>query len=424
MKKRLVLTVLICLVFFCGAFYSYAQAQTDEAGAKGRKLPPARLSKKAIELLNAGNWTEAIEELTEMFETTGSDPNLKYYLAMCYSRLGQDAFMENNFREAVTHFENGLIYTNDEPSLYFGLGFSCFKLSEYSRAENALTEVLALNPDHFPALKVLGEVYYLSDEPEKAIHFWERAVKLNEKDEALKNRLTNLKKQLKLSRDFDTEVDNIFTVTFDGERDPRLRENIISTLEDIYDKIGDRLNLYPKRRITVVLLTKESFFDITGSPGWSGGVYEGQIKLPVENYKPEPLKIILCHEYVHAVIYDMLSNRCPWWLNEGLAQYFSGDHKGNALKLNLALKILSKDNPPSLKALPGDIQGDTNKALQAYSLALAAVGYMIEYFDVYQVQSILELMGEGQSFDTAIRNTTGYSFKEFETNWINSLKGG
>jgi tetratricopeptide (TPR) repeat protein len=418
MKNRVILTISIVFLLFWGVPHT----QAEETKKWDDRLPAVRISKKAADFLKAGNWADAADELTEMFMTPGADPNIKYYLAMCYLRMGEAAFKENKFQQALSHFENGLIYTNDAPSLHFGLGLCYFKLSNYSRAEDALTELLALDPNHYLAHKILGEIYYLANDLEKAAFFWEKAIKINGTDSRLKKRLSNLKKQMKLSQDFDTEIDNIFTVTFDGERNPHLRDNVMAALGDIYQEIGYQLNLYPGRQIPVILLTKEAFFDITGSPKWSGGIYEGQIKIPVENYKPEILKIVLCHEYVHAVIFDTMSNRCPWWLNEGLAQYFSGDKMGNRLKLELASQLLASGDTPSLKALPGEIGQDVKQVQKAYALALSAVDYLIEFHGVFQVQSILEVMGEGRSFDAALLEITGYTFKEFESNWKESMK--
>jgi len=418
MKKRVILIFSIIFFLLWGGAYT----QVDETKKRDDKLPVVRLSKKAADFLKAGDWASAADELTEIFKNPGSDSNIKYYLAMCYLRMGEAAFIENKFQQALSHFENGLIYTNDDPSLHFGLGLCYFKLSNYSRAEDAFTEVLALSPNHYLAHKILGEIHYLDNDLEKAASFWEKALKINGADNRLKKRLSNLKKQMKLSQDFDTEIDNIFTVTFDGDRNPQLRENVIAALGDIYQEIGHQLNLYPGRQIPVILLTKEEFFNITGSPKWSGGIYEGQIKIPVGNYKPEILKIVLCHEYVHAVIFDAMSNRCPWWLNEGLAQYFSGDKIGNRLKLGMASQLLTSGDAPSLKALPGEIGQDVKQVQKAYALALSAVDYLIEYFGVFQVQSILEVMGEGRSFDAALLEITGYTFKEFERNWLESMK--
>jgi tetratricopeptide (TPR) repeat protein len=407
--------VALSLVFFLlTALLSPAADNPDQSK---RVLPDARIHPNTLALLQAGKWQEASEALTEAYESVGSDPNLKYYLAYCYESLAADAFKKRKYREAINQLDQARQYVNDEPEIYVGLGICYFQFSQYAEAENYFKEALRLNPKHLFVHKKLGEIYYLTADIEQALYYWEEALKLDPGDKALKKRLDNLKKLQELSRDFETEIDTVFLVSFDGEKNLQLRGNIMDILGQIYLKIGQELNLYPNRQIQVVLLANQEFFDITGSPDWAGGVYEGHIKVPVENYNLDILKIVLCHEYVHAVIYDRLAHRCPWWLNEGLAQYFSGDEQGNKQKLEIAAALLSQGNVPSLMALPGNISRDKNQAQTAYALALSGVHFFMEKFTIFEMQAVLDLMAEGKSLEKALEEVTAFTFKEFEQEW-------
>ena len=51
-------------------------------------------------------------------------------------------------------------------------------------------------------------------------------------------------------------------------------------LEDAYFHDGRKLDLYPGERVPVVLYPSEDFHDVTQTPSWTGGVYDGRIKLP------------------------------------------------------------------------------------------------------------------------------------------------
>ncbi|UCH96560.1 MAG: tetratricopeptide repeat protein [Candidatus Aminicenantes bacterium] len=408
------LFTLTLLVFLVMASLTSA---ADNPQKSKRVLPKVSLPRKTIALIKAGKWSAAIEALTEAYESIGSDPNLKYYLAYCREQLAADALKKRKYQEAINQLEQAVLDVDDVPELYLALGICHFAISQYSEAEVYFKEALALNPKYFLAHKKLGEIYYLTNDNEQAQYHWEEALKLDPADRALKKRLMNLKKFLELSGNFETEIDMFFLVSFDGERDLQLRGNVMDILEDIYLEIGQELNLYPNRQIQVVLLANQEFFDITGSPGWAGGVYEGHIKVPVENYNLDILKIVLCHEYVHAVIYDRLSHRCPWWLNEGLAQYFSGDEKGNKRKLEIAAGLLSKGNVPSLLALPGNWLQNKTQALKAYALALSGVHFFMEKFTIFDMQAILDLMAEGKKLERAVKEITAYTFKEFEKEW-------
>ncbi|MGD2091270.1 MAG: tetratricopeptide repeat protein [Candidatus Aminicenantes bacterium] len=410
-SKNLVLALLVFLMMPSLTF------AVDNTGKSRRLLPDARIHPHTMALLQAGKWAEAIEALSEAYESAGSDPNLRYYLAYCYENLAAAAFKQRKYQEAINQLDQARQYVNDEPEIYVGLGICYFQFSQYAESEHYFREALRLNPKHLFVHKKIGEIYYLTGDNVQALYHWEQALELDPADKALKKRLDNLKKLQELSRDFETEIDTVFLVTFDGEKNLQLRGNVMDILGQVYLKIGQELNLYPNRQIQVVLLANQEFFDITGSPDWAGGVYEGHIKVPVGNYNLNILKIVLCHEYVHAVIYDRLAHRCPWWLNEGLAQYFSGDKQGNKRKLEIAAALLSQGNIPSLMDLPGNMGQDKKQALLAYALALSGVHFFMEKFTVFEMQAILDLMAEGKSVERALEEVTAFTFKEFEQEW-------
>lgn len=414
-----VITVLL-IILFLAVTGGNAEGQEES----GYSLPRVELPAQVVKMLNDSQWEDALEKLKELREVYNADPNIDHYVALCYGNLGKQALDEKRYDDAVSLFQSALEYTTGNPYLYLGLGHSHMLLSNYTEAEDVFQALLGLEPEHVMALRMLGEIYYLDGNLEHAVLYLEKALDAAPENVDIKKRLNKVKKQLENSHDMETEMGSVFMVRFDGNNDPRLRENVLTILLDIYNKIGEKLNLFPKRQILVTLLTKKQFFDITGSPRWSGGVYEGQIKIPAANYKMEILEHVLCHEYIHAVIFDAMSVRCPWWLNEGIAQYFSGDDKGNRLKLEAAPKILAEHWEPDLEELPGNIANDGKKAAMAYAIALSALDYFIEEFGVFELQNIMDEMVKGGEFGTIFQEQTGFTFKEFQARWKESLNPG
>lgn len=394
-------------------------ANTGEDEEKKIYLPPVDLNPETYQLLKTDQWEKAIEKLTETYETTASDPNLKYYLAYCCEQLAAIAVKEKRLKDAINQLESAVQYVNDQPRLYMGIGGCYLSLSLYEEAEEAFSQVIQLQPNHFTAHKMLGEIYYLTNNMDDARTHWEKALEIKPDDEYTKKRMTQLKKYDRMAGDLETEVDAMFSVSFNGTRKPELRELVLTLLEEISRRVGQELNLYPKRQIPVILLTNQAFFDITGSPQWAGGVYEGHIKVPVDHYDAKLLRVVLAHEYVHAVIFDRISFRCPWWLNEGLAQYLSGDRWGNNRKLQLAAQFIKEGNVPRLEELPGNLlrSGDTKGVQIAYALGLSAVQYFVDNYGISDMQYVLDLMAEGKDFGSVINQITGYSFAEFQENW-------
>ena len=391
---------------------------------KRNKLPSIKIDPETAAQLSAGDCAGAINGLLKAFERRDSDPGIRYYLAICYGKLGRVAYKEHRFQDAIEMFETGLTFREEEPSLYVGLGLCYLMRSDYGEAEAAFKEVIALDPNHYLAHRKLGEIYYLTNELPLALVYWTKALALNNADDSLRRRLSNLRKQMEITSNLETEVDHLFSVSFNGERNPALRDTVMGILQDAYYEIGQELNAYPNRRIAVVLLTSEEFFDITGSPRWVGGLYEGQVKIPVANYNPRILKKVLYHEYVHAVIHDIMSNRCPWWLNEGLAQYFSAENEEKKRKREWASKLIAQGVPPNLRALPGKLDNNPVLVRRAYAFALSAVDFLIDTLNIYNLQTILEEMGGGKDFDKAIWEETGYTFEEFEEAWLSANKLG
>jgi hypothetical protein len=102
----------------------------------------------------------------------------------------------------------------------------------------------------------------------------------------------------------------------------------VAILEAAYWRIGTALYTYPADVITVVLYTREQFRDVTRSPEWAGGAFDGRIRVPVlgalQNIKE--FERVLTHEFTHALVRSIAPRGVPTWLNEGLAVLFEGSN--------------------------------------------------------------------------------------------------
>jgi hypothetical protein len=85
----------------------------------------------------------------------------------------------------------------------------------------------------------------------------------------------------------------------------------------------------------VVLYPDEVFQDVTKMPGWVGALNDGKIRFPIKGltFVDHTVGSILKHELTHSFIRLKTAGNCPLWLNEGLAQYLSGDSGRSFLPL-------------------------------------------------------------------------------------------
>src|SRR6266850_273920 len=99
-----------------------------------------------------------------------------------------------------------------------------------------------------------------------------------------------------------------------------------AVFNSVFFRIGDKLGEFPSNTIVAVLYTEKQFRDITRAPEWSGGQYDGRIRIPAAgaSLKPELFERVLTHELTHAIVAGIVANGVPTWLNEGLAQTFDG----------------------------------------------------------------------------------------------------
>jgi len=127
-----------------------------------------------------------------------------------------------------------------------------------------------------------------------------------------------------------------------------------------------------------MLYTDKQFRDITRAPEWSGGVYDGRIRVPAAGASRslDSFEQVLTHELVHAMIANTAPRGVPAWLHEGLAQYFVGDDPQAA---RVRLRATGRDRLIPLVHLEGSFgRFNAAQAQVAYDESLVAVDIIMQ----------------------------------------------
>ena len=101
-------------------------------------------------------------------------------------------------------------------------------------------------------------------------------------------------------------------------------------LDRHYATLARSFDHEPGQPISVILLSKQSYYDATGAPAWSGGQYDsfdGRVRIPIGGLSAAltpDLDQTLIHELTHSFIADLSGGVAPRELHEGLAQYMEG----------------------------------------------------------------------------------------------------
>ncbi|MFN0242332.1 MAG: peptidase MA family metallohydrolase [Planctomycetota bacterium] len=213
-----------------------------------------------------------------------------------------------------------------------------------------------------------------------------RASELAPDRDDLRQRLAQLERLAESERGFWTDESEHFALTFDGERDELLRRapNFVQSLERIYMDLGDAFRHRPvesgRAKIRVVLYRQTGFHAATGMGHWAGGVYDGSVRVPVEDLAREAAALdrVLRHEIAHAFVHSLGGNSVPGWLNEGVAQWLETGANDRALSIATArARLVGKTLIPlaDLKKSLSEL-GDADRIAIAYAEAVAFVGHL------------------------------------------------
>lgn len=372
-----------------------------------------------------GNRTDIDEKDTDLPLTPSYDKDInqgngltsKKKLADIHLQTGYSNLKKGEYHDAIRDFEEAIRLDEENSDSYIGLGFAYYRLNDMDRALESLEKGLGIS-SNAPAYKLLGEIYYQKDEIDRALTYWRKALSLEPGDDGLRRKFLKASRELETHKGFNREITHHFIVQYEGGERSDIERKIVDILEDAYRQIGGELSYYPRKKLTVILYSNQQFRYVTEGPSWSSGIYDGKIRVPIGGLTGnEPmLRQILFHEYTHSLVHS-ITDRCPTWLNEGLAQYFEGRDRDRAERI---VKESSKRKSiVSLQLLEGSfLRLNKNQADLAYAQSLSAVSYMIERYGLYKIKDILLELSKGKSIDESFKSSIHISYREFEADWL------
>jgi hypothetical protein len=282
----------------------------------------------------------------------------------------------------------------------------------FDTARVHLVDALRADPALTAASLALGELLYRAGDLMGAVDTYQRALAYAPAHPQLTAKLEAWRKELALHDRFARKLGDHFTVLFEGPAEEELARTAVRTLEDAYWRIGSALNTYPAEVVTVVLYTREQFRDITQSPEWAGGAFDGRIRVPVQGAlaNMREFERVLTHEFVHALVRTLAPRGAPQWLNEGLAMNFDGTDIPA-----LASRLGQAERTPDLRRLEGSFAGlDRSDASLAYARSAVAVKALLDDAGAVAVMAILADVGRGVRFAETFERHTNRTYADFD----------
>ena len=328
------------------------------------------------------------------------------------SKAGWDALNAGRIQEAVAAFDEALRTGPQTPSTRRGAGLVARLQGRTDDVRRLLVDALKIEPSLTSASLLLGSVLYQTGDLDGAIDTYQRALAFNPNQPQLTKQLEAWRKEAELHSGFRQTLGDHFTVMFEGPAEAELASRAVAVLEADYWRIGTALSIYPTSVTTVILYTREQFHDITRSPSWAGGSFDGRIRVPVQGALQNRAEFerVLAHEFTHALIQSVATRGVPTWLHEGLADSFDGSDLRRKEQ-----QLRQSDTRLPLASLEGSFDGLTAKAATlAYNESAVAVHRLLDDPGPLAIANLLTDIGRGLPFAEAFERNMLISYAEFQ----------
>ena len=326
-------------------------------------------------------------------------------------KAGWDAIAAGQPHVAADVFGQAIRADPKNAKLHFGAGTAAFLERRDADAKDALERALVLDPKLTRARALLGRVLHQMGDVPAAVRTYEALLVEVPDDKDAATTLDRWRRELELHGRMQQAVGAHFTVAFEGPEEAGLAADALASLDRAYWRIGDLLGVYPATA-PVVLYTREQFRDITRSPQWAAGAFDGTIRVPTRGALENQTELdrVLAHEFTHALVRSLAQRGVPTWLNEGLATALETDDLGWAER-----RVQQSGRAPLGQLQNGFGRFTGDQAQLAYATSALAVQRLIREAGGFAIANLLRDVGDGADFDTAFLHRIQRSFSEFQT---------
>lgn len=330
-------------------------------------------------------------------------------LALSYFQHAAICYGQAYYVEAIQHYLAGLkLDVARQPHIYADLAKAYEMVGEWDRALAYLEIALRLCPDSPTVLRRKARIL-----EEKACYdtlICERDLQ----EPPSQDFLDRLQRE-SIESPGPVITEEFCRLTCDSAMHPQTVWNICKLIHHTYAEVGEMLGCYPTEAVSISLTnTNGSAASQRTLPKWASGCYDGSIRVAY-CADGEPvlgiLYALIRHEWVHLLIHHLVQDRCPVWINEGLAQSIARPmFPSERLYLQQAAR---KGGLLSFSELSKPFsQFPTKQRKMAYIQSAAIVEFLIQQFGFPAIRQLLHRLGPGTPAETAIEQTFKCSFIE------------
>jgi hypothetical protein len=333
-------------------------------------------------------------------------------MARIRTQMGNERYHSDDLLGAIDSYETAVELSPTLRIARLNLASAYLSAGRNAQALRQADITLEANPDDAEALSLKGEALYRAEQLGGAIRAWTRAQKAAP-SQALTERLDKARREREVGADYQRSDGAHFTVRYDSEQaDTAVGKQIVDYLENEFDRLVARYNHLPPAVIVVVLYPTRQFHEVTGTPEWTGGLFDGKVRVPIGGLRQltADLQRVLTHELTHSFVTSKSRGSASRWMQEGLAQLEEGKTVAAGTIRALARQY----------RLEPSRWGDELD----YPSSLALVRFLIDRYGFGSLADILEREGQGLTESEAFRRVLGIGTDEVFREWGEALTRG
>ena len=328
---------------------------------------------------------------------------------------GVEAARQGHFEQAVVLLKQALSLESGDAQIRENLSGIlidwAYQLDEKGQADKASScaeDSLTYDPENGKALVFLGTLAYSRDDLSQAVDFWKRSLGMMSSTEwtTLSNQISQAERDLVIEKKFADLQTEHFMVRFEGAHGAEGVTALGALLEREYSRLFHMIHLGPTH-VAVIVYANDNFKRIAEGKDWVLGLYNGRIRLRLEELGTERASWIVAHELAHAFLAHTYGRLIPIWVHEGFAQFCETPHPMTEHQKEILESVTSRRGWVPLKWLDRRFQQPSNgdDLARSYIQARWVVDFLITTKGMTLFQQFLKKLSSSSAIDQAFDQT-------------------
>lgn len=391
MKQLIVSASLLLFMFAAGVDASDWLGRINELRSQPQTLAVTKqiagaCKNYATEFQQKGDWASAERWMKKAYDAHRS-PAYQAHLASFY-----DKYAAHEFKSGVQRAGG---YKHKEAKLL---------------AQRALSYDDELATAH----RLIGDIEFENNNRIAAQRAWMKAKKLNPKLAGMDKRLSKLDQEVVDEPDAAASVQ----IRFMNRRvDEETRAGMHYAIQVAREIVEGDFSHQPQQSLSFIVYSPRAYSRRQRGSHVRHEPFNNKIELPLDGEQDLQVAIAtVFHEYTHAVIDDLGNQKCPRWLDEGLAEIQG--QKIAARQLRLLPDAAARDElfPLALmETFVGHLDGDEAVLWSEQAFSMAA--YLVSKYGYGRIRRLVSAIGQDIPFEVALRKTYGRTSAQIESEW-------